>query len=398
LVSLLSLLVFLVPSNLFLVLHHQIGYAAGMRIDYLIPKLYLSDLVAGAFATLTLAQYRPRVSKWLIYIGISWFILLLRQVATLTPASSLWFFAELSLAGVVIWSLVQLPKRIREHTGVTWSLASMLGLQSLVAIGQFALQKSLFGYWFLGETNLLHFAGIASQTIGGQEFILPSGTTPHPNVLAGVLLIGSVVLWQRRKDIPRWLLLSTLAVSLFGIGVTFSLSAWLAGMFALGFYGVKSQLDTTHKRIVLAGVWSLIVLIPLVMSQFSVVSANPSLTRRSTLNQVAITTFAAQPLWGTGLNTFTRGLALTNTHRILERFVQPAHHVPLLLLAETGLFGVLAGVGILIWLRKNSSNLDAILLASCVLVPLISLDHYLYTLESGRLAVVVLLLMVLAEE
>ena len=274
----------------------------------------------------------------------------------------------------------------------------MLGLQSLVAIGQFALQKSLFGYWFLGETNLLHFAGIASQTIGGQEFILPSGTTPHPNVLAGVLLIGSVVLWQRRKDIPRWLLLSTLAVSLFGIGVTFSLSAWLAGMFALGFYGVKSQLDTTHKRIVLAGVWSLIVLIPLVMSQFSVVSANPSLTRRSTLNQVAITTFAAQPLWGTGLNTFTRGLALTNTHRILERFVQPAHHVPLLLLAETGLFGVLAGVGILIWLRKNSSNLDAILLASCVLVPLISLDHYLYTLESGRLAVVVLLLMVLAEE
>ena len=192
----------------------------------------------------------------------------------------------------------------------------MLGLQSLVAIGQFALQKSLFGYWFLGETNLLHFAGIASQTIGGQEFILPSGTTPHPNVLAGVLLIGSVVLWQRRKDIPRWLLLSTLAVSLFGIGVTFSLSAWLAGMFALGFYGVKSQLDTTHKRIVLAGVWSLIVLIPLVMSQFSVVSANPSLTRRSTLNQVAITTFAAQPLWGTGLNTFTRGLALTNTHRI----------------------------------------------------------------------------------
>jgi len=385
LVSLLSLLIFLIPSNLFLVLHEQSAYANGIRIDYLIPKLYLSALVALSFVILTAAVYKKRLLLlWLALLGISiWYN---------------WFFAELLLAGAVAWSMTQLPKQILQNKQLTWGLVSMIVFQSVVSIAQFFLQKSLFGYKFLGESDLLHFAGIATQTIGGREFILPSGTTAHPNVLAGILVIAGVLLWQRRGDLPRWLALGTLLVGLIALILTISLSAWLAAVLAIAFFLVKNKFDPIQKKLFLIGIWSFAIIIPLTLAQLVQISAHPSLVRRVALNEVAVANFVQNPIWGTGLNTFTKELSLTNTNKDLERFIQPAHNIPLLTLSEIGVVGVLAVLGLLIWLQRKNYHPDSLLLASCIAVPLLSLDHYLYTLESGRLAVAVLLLMVLVKE
>lgn len=367
-------------------LHEQSAYANGIRIDYLIPKLYLSALVGFGLVLFTASYYK----KWL---------LLLAWLALLGFALRFnWFGAELLLTAGIAWSVTQLPNSILQKSWIGWGIAGMLAFQSLVALGQFLLQKPLFGYWFLGEINLLRFAGIATQIFAGKEFILPSGTTAHPNVLAGIMVIGSALLWQRRATVPRWLVFSTLAIALTSLILTFSLSAWLAAGFALAFFLAKNRLDYVQKKLLLAGVWSLIVVIPLTLAQLEQVSTNPSLVRRAALNEIAYKQFIAHPLWGTGLNTFTSELAQTNENKVLERFIQPTHHVPLLILAETGLIGVLGVLGILIWLQRKNFVTDELLLASCVVVPLLSLDHYLYTLESGRLAVVVLLLMVLVTE
>ncbi len=366
-------------------LHEQSGYISGIRIDYLIPKLYLSALVAFGFVTLTAIVYKKRLwAFWLAALGIS--------------IAYNWFFAELLLAAAVAWSVTKLPKKILQDTWVSWSIAGMLAFQSLITIGQFVLQKPLFGYWFLGEINLLRFAGIATQTVSGRELILPSGTTAHPNVLAGILVIGSALLWQRRTGIPRWLILSTLAISFTSLILTFSLSAWLAAVFALTFFLTRNRLDIVQKKLLLAGVWSLVIVVPLALAQFAQVNSHTSLVRRATLNEVAVTQFFKHPLWGTGLNTFTSELAKTNDNKVLERFIQPAHHVPLLILTETGLLGSLGVLGILIWLRRKKYGTDELLLASCLVVPLLTLDHYLYTLESGRLAVAVLISLLLQNQ
>jgi len=368
-----------------LVLHEQSAYANGIRIDYLIPKLYLSALVALSFVILTAAVYKKRLLLlWLALLGISiWYN---------------WFFSELLLAGAVAWSMTQLPKQILQNKQLTWGLVSMIVFQSVVSIAQFFLQKSLFGYKFLGESDLLHFAGIATQTIGGREFILPSGTTAHPNVLAGILVIAGVLLWQRRGDLPRWLALGTLLVGLIALILTISLSAWLAAVLAIAFFLVKNKFDPIQKKLFLIGIWSFAIIIPLTLAQLVQISAHPSLVRRVALNEVAVANFVQNPIWGTGLNTFTKELSLTNTNKDLERFIQPAHNIPLLTLSEIGVVGVLAVLGLLIWLQRKNYHPDSLLLASCIAVPLLSLDHYLYTLESGRLAVAVLLLMVLVKE
>ena len=358
-----------------------------MRIDYLIPKLYASTLVAVCFVCLVALRYaKKRVLLWLLLPTV---IMLFLAVSTQ------FFLAELLLAGAVAWGILQLPRSVLQSRWLSWSIASMLVFQSLTAIGQFVLQRSLFGYWFLGEGNLLRFTGIATQTLAGREFILPSGTTAHPNVLAGVLVIGCGILWQKRADIPRPVFLSTLALSLVGLALTFSISAWSAALFCLIFFCIQHRLDTAQKQLLLAGIWSLVVIVPIAIGQLASINANPSLTRRAALNAVALNQFAASPILGVGLNSFTRELASTNSQPVLERFIQPAHHVPLLILAETGVVGALLLMGICIWILRKNFGTSALLLASCIVVPLITLDHYLYTLETGRLAVAVLLLMVL---
>lgn len=395
-VSLLSLLIFTIPTNLFFVFGEQLGYASGLRVDYLIPKLYASNLVAIAFlAVFFLSKKRQIISsRSAIFLSLIWLMLLIRQCLAATPASSLWFFAELSLAGAVALALSKLPKKVLESPQVYWSLAGTLILQSLLALSQFALQKSLFGYWFLGESDLLHFAGIATQNFAGREFILPSGTTAHPNVLAGFLTIGIVLLWQKKSLIPRWPLLLATVLCVVSIFLTFSLSSWLALMLVLCVVLVRKKLGSIDKKLLLLGLWCLTFFIPFALSQASVLSKNTSLTRRVALNSVAIHQLFEEPIWGGGVNTFARNLAHDNTNRILERFIQPAHNVPLLLLAETGFFGVLLIFGMLLFLRQKNFDLDKLLLVSCLVIPLLSLDHYLYTLETGRMLLAVLILIV----
>lgn len=380
--SWLSLLIFLIPSNLFLVLYEPNAYVSGIRIDYLIPKLYLSAVVAAIFVVFTAMVYKKR---WLV----CWLLLLAVSVW------HNWFLAELILVAAVAWSVRQLPEKLLESKQIIWGVTTMLVFQSGVAIWQFVLQKSLFGYWFLGETNLFNFAGIATQTIIGREFILPSGTTSHPNVLAGILVIGAIVFWQRRQNVPHWLTQIVFALTFAALILTTSISALLAGGFVLGFVFGKERLDQVQKKLLLSGLWSLILIVPLTISQLTAVSTNPSIVRRAVLNQVAIGQFWQQPLFGVGLNSFTSNLATNNSFRALERFIQPAHNVPLLVLAETGLVGVFGVLGIFVWLRRQRYSLDTLIIFSCLVVPLLSLDHYLYTLESGRLSMVLLLLIVL---
>lgn len=119
--------------------------------------------------------------------------------------------------------------------------------QSIIAILQFFYQKSL-GLTFLGETSFsLYDLGIAKIYIYGDIFIRSYGLFPHPNILAGFLVISLLIsvaypflfktpLFHVEQFSKKWLYRGILFSQSFALLLTFSKSGFLAygiGLFIL---------------------------------------------------------------------------------------------------------------------------------------------------------------------
>lgn len=400
--SLLFLLVALLPSNLFIYLDLPSAYSSGIRIDYLLPKFQLTDiLIVGLFICWVLSkpkieriQIRKLVNKNWILLSIV-LLLFLRQFFSINPTASLLYVLKSIEFGWLGWYLYQFPvKTFKQHWFLGGWMLGMLG-QSCLAILQFAHQKTIVGYWFLGEPKLSSSLLIAQDVFGYVEKILPYGTTPHPNILAGYLGISlifiSTALFYSAKNqlnskatlLGFFLFASVVAVA---VGLTHSFSAYASLL--LGGMAIWITLNTTInlKRI--------FVLTTFLGSFFGFVfpfigaEVFPmvlSLTRRALLNQSAVAMFLSQPVFGVGLNTFTTNLANYNPSGELYHFFQPAHHLLTLIITEGGITTIFIVLNLSFKYLKQTQYISPLLFT---LIPLAFWDHYLLTTQQGLLLVV----------
>ena len=254
-----------------------------------------------------------------------------------------------------------------------WGLALAISGESILAIAQF-MHGGTLGFWILGErTFTISTPGIAKFDFYGRQFLRPYATFPHPNVLAGFMIVAVVLLKTK---------IATLLAGLV-ILLTVSRTAILAG-----FFTALTLLNKKWKIMLLAGV---IILSPVLYTRFVAVFNfdNLSLIRREQLSEAGIKMWLSAPILGVGLNNFIP----TAADQILagpSRFLQPVHNIFLLTLAETGLVGLLGLLGLLgvpIWraLKRNSklSTLSPILLIWGIIVFLGLFDHYFLTLPQG---------------
>ncbi len=111
--------------------------------------------------------------------------------------------------------------------------------------------------------------------------------------------------------------------------------------------------------------------------------SDASLRRRDVLSQLAVTAFVTHPVFGIGMNQSSL-LPLQTDFNLQEvtLFAQPIHNVPLLFLAENGLLGVAAII--VLGMHLASSKRYPKLVLFVILLPILTLDHYLYTLSVGQ--------------
>ena len=422
--ALLALTIFLLPSNWFLKLDPTAGYVHGLQVDYLIPKLYASILSAGVFAavwswqqhSLLKRQFHKLLTEVQIvfsFIALSMrgakvaqvitspFVLknvallsllalvAARQLFTAEPASSTWFLLQL-LAVLWFGIAVYHQRKLLEHKFVLNALTTTVVFQTLLGGYQFFTQQSLVGYWLLGENNLSQTYGLAREVFGGAELVLAYGTTPHPNVLAGVVIAYLWILWiaWRTSDkTTSWRqshVLGRALISTSGLGVLYitqSLSAVaLAVSGGLLILLAKSKLNeiAINRFLLIAAIGSILIL-PILLVAAAQFTENLSISRRMTLNSAALSMMTDTPVIGVGINNFTAQLENYAGSEVV-RFVQPAHHVGLLVLAELGVAG-----GALFVLFSRLVSLRALARALFLLAIPLSLDHYLYTLPQGQL-------------
>ena len=162
--------------------------------------------------------------------------------------------------------------------------------------------------------------------------------------------------------------------------------SWLALVSGIGAFMLLKHTILSH-RVLLIGAIFIFVATPFIVDRASQQwPKNPSLNRRASLNHAAWNIFSAYPLAGVGLNNFTAYEESFSPNREVVRFVQPAHHVGLLWLAETGLVGgilVLLG-GRKIWKKlHDNQQKSAFLWCLFLVLPLAAFDHYLLTQQTG---------------
>ena len=342
------LLILLLPSQLAYHFWPSWSLVQGIRVDYLSPTLYLTDLIIlGLFLT---SRLRVRIPLPLIIFVV------LNILISYSPLVSLYKWLRVL---EYFWLFKYLTLKIDFKLQIENFKFAILWTSTL-AWWQFFLQHSAGGLWYwLGErTFSITTPGIAKVFISQLGLVMrPYATMPHPNALAGWLLVAGLIVggWPR-------------IVSLITIPLTFSRSVILLLPALLW---RKSKLLTLFLFVI-----SFVLFAKL---------GNPaSFSERAVLNQKAIQTIKLFPIFGAGLGNFIYQVPTIR---------QPVHNIYLLLAAELGVPATAMVVLLIVGKLKNLLRLENWNLRIAILSILLTglADHYWLTLHQNSLLLVILL-------
>lgn len=363
--------------------------------DYEIIFVYVRDIIVLGFTGLGVYRHGRPIWNWILQLKwfLVWFCLLflfsvLSSVTAIDPVVALYKTIMLLLYATFA---VTIGWYIRtQHTGYSWSSVWILPFVCIAIMAAYEMSTGQsMGLWLLGNWDFSVLTpGIARAQFLGQTILRPYTVFPHPNVLGGVALIFAVLfitlLAQSERKSRVYI---GILCTWFLVLISFSRSAWIAGVMGLLFTLLVRRRKTHIPRLMIAlGCMSLLIIIPYI-SQVSV--HEPAISERVELIDKSIDMIQENPLLGVGNGNFT--LALKEL-RPVERqlFLQPVHVVWLLVASE---LGIVAGIiyfvgwaGLLGYALRIMKNVQAVSVAAIWgIIGIISLaDHYWWSLPVGN--------------
>ncbi|OGY46263.1 MAG: hypothetical protein A2744_04710 [Candidatus Buchananbacteria bacterium RIFCSPHIGHO2_01_FULL_44_11] len=342
------------------------------------------------------------LSYWLIII----FILLVGLSVVWSLNARLAYYSWIRLLeGGALFSLVLIFGFKLKKIALVWVLSATI--QSLLAIGQFFSQYAFANKW-LGLAE--HFSTLAGSIIlqtTTERWLRAYGGLPHPNILAGFLVIALLLLFylafEARTRAQRIFVLANLVVILPALFFTFSRSAWIA--FIVSLVLLAFWLYRRRQYLWLETFFKIFILVVLLVSILTFNLLEPVKTRiagdqdlevasielRFAFNEQAWQIIQARPWQGTGIGNYTLGVFQIVNAGWPGYYYQPVHNIYLLIWAELGLFAIffwLAALAILIYLsaRRVASLVGVTVFLSLFSILIISLmDHYFWTMYFGSL-------------
>lgn len=404
-----SLIVFSLISQFGKHFWPSFAFISGIRVDYLSPTLYFSDLLILVLLCLSLSgilkQMFSRVSLSLLAIQAVLILSVILAKNELLAAFGVLKIVELYLLGLFIVSYFKQLTLSSFYFPV--SLAVII--ETVVVVWQTILQHSVGGIWyFLGErTFSAHTIGIATVKFANTSVLRAYGTFPHPNVLAFFMFFASVFLYsayktEARKERRQWYLLAIILASTVLI-LTFSRLIFL--ITALWWIWAISKSKSLVNKKALFGVFVtiLISLMWLLPTRFSLQALlGEDFQYRVELLRLAFKILSNHLVFGVGLQNYLQ-YQFPLQHSISPILLQPVHSIYLLTIVQLGLIG---SVPIFMFIRKTWSQYRSLLgllsgeHASFVraafgvfwgaLIVGLS-DHFLVTLQQGQLMMTILL-------
>lgn len=355
-----NLLFFLLPTQFGLHLNFLSSTVFGFKIDYLIPVIYITDVLIFLIVIFNLKKIKVKLFPTLLFIG---FVIINILFSSYKIASTYkWIkLIEMIFFGVVIFKI----KSFNIYKNFVKPLSFSILIICILGIAQWLIGKSIGGpFYLLGERSFrLGDPGISSFSLAGIEMLRPYSVFSHPNSFAGFLLVFSIFLLKFKKTFNKkyFYFLSTLILS--NLFLTFSFNIFLTIIILIFIYFAPI----------------------LKFSVFLIDFTTRSFTHRIELLESSVEIIKKNFLIGVGLNNFIP--SLTNvTNKFLNSWeLQPVHNIFLLIFSEAGIVGFLTFIFI-IYKSIFSLNKHKYILFSLYAILISGLfDHYWLTLQQNML-------------
>ncbi len=378
---LLFLTIFFLPTQLGKHFWPSFSFIYSLPIDYLSPVIYFWDLLAVVLFVTFLIN-KGQINKLALNLGF--FFLLTQSVSLLSSTNPAAGLVRLEQYLVVIFLgiyLASIKLKVFKKI-IMWGLILGILIEGVLAGIQF-ITGSTVGLWILGERSFtISTPGIAKFDFYNFHFLRPYGTFPHPNVLAGFMIIAILIIVILRRLAEGSLTNVSYFATVLLAGLTLLLTVSRVAIVA----GVGSALVTLNKKGRMFLLLLLLLLLPVLYTRFASVFNFDviSLIRREQQIGIAFTLWTKHPIFGVGLNNFI----ISASDQLLagpSRFLQPVHNIFLLELAETGVIGFI-GFIVLIgypFLKNFKFQISNFKLLWFVILFLGMFDHYFLTLPQG---------------
>ena len=389
-----DLLIIFIPVNLAKHFILSSSYVDGVLVDYLIPSIYLTDLVIllllVSWLLENLLSYNKNMSK--IILDKKVVILFVFLIfSTKSPISFVRFLkiVEFSLLAFYVYKNFTFKKDFEKL--VTLLSISVI-FECVLGFIQFIKRSSLFtNYLFFGEQPYSYNTpGINIESFFGSKMIPPYGTFSHPNVFSGFLVFAlTLIFYFSLTKRVKFLNVCAFFYGFFILLLTksfVSYSALVFGVVLLGVWFFKKNTNmVAWSKILLKSFYAVLAinLLLFLIPKVEFFNSFSSVFRRVDLISASIQMFLKNPVFGVGLGLFTKNLLAFGGVRGVILFIQPVHNIYYLLLSECGLPAL---VLFLLLIRQLFRKIENFTIFSVVLLELLligTMDHYLFTLEQG---------------
>ena len=308
------------------------SYLSGVRVDYLAPTIYLTDIIifllAIANSKIVFKFFKNKK------ILISLFFLLINILFSRLPIISFYWFLKTIELLIIFFLAKKILTTLKEKYILIALFISSL-FQLFISLTQLINKHSVQGiFYYFGERLLtLSTPGVAKASIQGAEFLRPYGTFSHPNSLAGffLLLYFFVLTYKKfnRYLAIKYLLLFISSILVF---ISFSKTA-IACYLILNTYHLLLNTKLNCKICKIAR----IIVVFIVSLIFLSATTDPlTVNKRIELMKNSIEIIFKNPLLGVGMGSYLIAQAKFSSKFYLF-FNQPVHNIFLLFIAETGL-------------------------------------------------------------
>lgn len=354
------------------------SYVNGVKIDYLAPTLYLTDVISMMLFALNYKYFsqlfvKNKKNVWII-CGFLFVNIALSKYQ--------WLGIYKSLKIVELVFLYLYFKRVKDWQFILKGFFFIACVELVLGIFQFVNRGSIQHiFYYLGERNFfLSTPGIAKIYIFSQEFMRTYATFSHPNSMGGFYLLTYFFFLTNNIFENKKMRIQLLVISSILLFLSFSKTVIiLYGLLNL-FWIIKK---TKKKRIF----WILRLIPIIIFGGFLVgLKSDPlSLEKRLAVYVNSFSIITNNLIFGVGLNHY---LIFQANYPIKYSyfFLQPVHNIILLLASETGI--VFATYLSLLILKKNRENLlknTAFLICFSVVFMTGMVDHYWLTLQQNWL-------------
>lgn len=332
----------------------------GIRLDYLSPTLYLTDLIIIALLLCCIKEiftnknYTFNIPWKLQYSTVILILLECYYLLTSTsPLSSLVGF--LKLLEYIFLSVYTLNRfSAFNFKKIMYTLFLSSFVVSMITILQFIHQSSLGGiFYFLGERSIhVSTPQAATMQIFNKTFLRPYSTFSHPNSLAYYLFFCFFILLAYSTQIKGRTKVMLLALEvLISSALLLTFSRVLILIFVIGLVLYSVFLKQKRKTLVTLLFCVSIIFIGILSFSDRFSSLLIDASYRQDLNTIAFHMISTNALFGVGFHNFYYHEVFYQKN-LSPIFLQPVHNIFLLCLAETGV----VGLGLFLLLLKNSAD------------------------------------------